>query len=117
MAAGRKIRNEDEAQEYLAAAKLSRVSIGDWARARGIDGRSLHAWVMALERRTPQSRGQRRVKGKMVRPALVELVPAPPRGTVGTARYVVKLAAGRVEFGDDASMVLLRQVIEVLRSC
>ena len=95
------------------------MSIGQWARARGIDGRSLRAWVMTLERRAPPDRVQRRRQAKLKgpRPALVELVAAPSRSTVGTARYVVEVSGGRVEFGDDASMVMVRQVLEALRAC
>ena len=76
VAIGRKITDEREAQRCLAAAKRAGVSAGEWARARGIDGRSLHAWQMNVERRGT-SAGPRRRKRKAARTrALVELVPA-----------------------------------------
>jgi hypothetical protein len=115
MAAGRKIRDEAEAQQYLLAARRSGVSIVDWAGSRGVDGRSLRAWVINLGRRTGAARARSR---RPARSALVELVPVRPRGGVtGTARYVVDVGAGRVEFDDGASMTTLRRVIEALRSC
>jgi 8-oxo-dGTP pyrophosphatase MutT (NUDIX family) len=121
MAAGRKIRDEKEARKYLAAAKRSGVSIGDWARARGINGRSLWAWVMTLERREAKQRTRGRrpsSKRKSGSPAFVELLPsAVGKSTVGMARYTVEVPGGRVEFGDDASLAMLRQVFEALRSC
>ena len=119
MAARRKIRDENEAQRYLLAAKRSGVSSADWARARGIDGRSLQAWLINLERRASRGRVVRRPARPRGRGrALVELVPARRGGDLRTsARYIVDVATGRVEFGDDASMATLRQVIETLRSC
>ncbi|MEN9580190.1 MAG: hypothetical protein RJA70_3199 [Pseudomonadota bacterium] len=51
MAAGRKIEDEREARRCLAAARRAGLGLGEWARARGIDGRSLHAWQLGLERR------------------------------------------------------------------
>ncbi len=82
-----------------------------------IDGRSLHAWQMAIERRgTP--RPPLRAKPKRATHALVELVPATPAAPrEGAARYVLVVGAARVEFGDDASAATLRRVVEALRSC
>jgi hypothetical protein len=76
---GRKIEDEREAVRCLRAAERKGLSAGDWARAYGVDGRSLHAWKMNLARRgTPASRRRRKTRSK-ARPAahaLVELVPA-----------------------------------------
>jgi hypothetical protein len=49
MAAGRKIEDEREARACLKAAKGE--NLGRWARAHGIDGRSLNAWRINLEAR------------------------------------------------------------------
>ena len=49
--AGRKIINEQDAIRCLQGVKSERSSLGKSAQAHGVDGRSLHAWRMALERR------------------------------------------------------------------
>ncbi len=119
MANGRKIETEGEAQRCLLAAKLAGRSAGEWARAHGIDGRSLHAWQVNLGRRGTKSSPRRRGR-KVVRTphALVELVAASPiTGAAGAGRYVLEVGGVRVEFGDDASVATLRRVLEVLRPC
>ena len=115
MAARRKVQDEGEARRFLAAAKRSGVSRGDWARARGIDGRSLRAWEMNLARRgtRPGTRGSR--AGAASR-GLVELVPIAPAGAEsGKARYVLEMGGARLEFGDAAAFTTLRRVVEALR--
>jgi len=117
--AGRKIEDESEAQRCLRAMKRGGLSAGAWARAHGIDGRSLRAWQMNLERRGATARPRRR-KPKAARTAcaLVELVAATPGvNAAGTGRYVLEVAGARVEFGDDVSVATLRRVVEALRSC
>lgn len=119
MAIGRKIENEFEAARCLRAAEREGLSAGDWARAHGVDGRSLHAWQMNLARRgttSPLKRRKARPKAVTAR-ALVELVPIATPVTQGTGRYALVVGGARVEFGDDASVVTLRRVLEVLRSC
>jgi hypothetical protein len=115
MAAGRRIEDEGEARRFLAAAKRSGVSRGDWARARGIDGRSLRAWEMNLARRgTHPWPGRSRAAAAPT--GLVELVPITPGGSGGgKARYVLEMAGARLEFGDDAAVTTLRRVVEALR--
>jgi hypothetical protein len=115
MAHGRKVRDEGEARRCLLAAKRAGRSAGEWARAHGIDGRSLHAWLVNLER------GGALARRRMGRPlpsshALVELVPDASHGAPA-ARYVLAVADARVEFGDDASATTLRRVLEVVRAC
>ncbi len=46
MAHGRRPHDEVEARRCLLAAKRAGRSAGEWARAHGIDGRSLHAWLV-----------------------------------------------------------------------
>src|SRR5690606_41544873 len=69
-------------------------STGQWARERGIDGRSLHAWQMNLERGSTKSRspGRRNLRPSAQTSALVELVPTTSVQSSGTARYVVDWA-------------------------
>jgi hypothetical protein len=105
----RKIRDEADARRSLAAVARAGVGIGEWARANGIDGRSLRAWRMNLDRGDITRRRPR------VRPAaLVELVPA---GTGTTAKYVLRRGDVMFEFGDDAREETLRRLVAVLRAC
>ena len=116
---GRKIEDERDARRCLLAAKREGLSAGEWARAHDIDGRSLHAWEMNLERRgVPAPTRRRRRKTVTAARALVELVPAASAIAIaGKGRYVLEVAGARVEFGDDASVATLRRVLEALRSC
>lgn len=119
MSIGRKIEDEREAARCLRAAERRGLSAGDWARAHGVDGRSLHAWQMNLARRGTTWPAKRR-KASKPKPAartLVELVPAVTSATQSAGRYALVVAGARVEFGDDASVATLRRVLEALRSC
>lgn len=115
MAHGRKVHDEVEARRCLLAAKRAGRSAGEWARAHGIDGRSLHAWLVNLERGGAFT-SPRMERSPPSSHALVELVPEDPRGVPG-ARYVLAVADARVEFGDDVSATTLRRVLEVVRAC
>ena len=122
MASARKINNETEARRFLRAAKLAGLSAGEWARAHGIDGRSLHAWKMNLAGRaaTVATAAPRRSKPKAAPPGrgLVELVAAGSSARLAAGgRYVLEVAGARVEFDDDCSVATLRRVLEALRSC
>jgi hypothetical protein len=114
----RKIRSESEARRCLAAVKAARVSVKEWARARGIDGRSLHAWQMNLARAQGSDGGKRRRAANRTPSApsmrLVELVPA---ATQRSSRYVLHIGAVAVELSDDFDAQTLRRIVEVLRSC
>jgi len=118
--AGRKVEDEREARRCLAAAKRAGLGAGEWARNRGIDGRSLHAWQLAFERRGQDSSARPRPKKRRVKAksALVELVaagPSVPSGRQG--QYVLEVGGARLEFGDGASVATLRRVLEALRPC
>lgn len=117
----RKITDEHEARRCLAAARRTGESAGAWARAHGIDGRSLNAWRVNLGRRgagrsAKRPRTARLPTAMVVRPraALVELVPA---SRPGAGRYVVHVGELRVEVGDDFAPETLRRIVEVLRAC
>lgn len=110
----RKIRDEREARYSLTAARRAGGSVGAWARANGVDGRSLNAWRVNLARR---SSTRRPAIGTAVRPraGLVELIPATRPRPV--ARYTVHVGEARVELGDDFDAGALRRIVEVLRVC
>ena len=115
----RKIASESEARRCLSAVERSGLSIKEWARARGIDGRSLHAWKMNLER--SESPAQRSRIARSSAPTgsskvqLVELVPATSASS--STRYVLRVGSASVEFGDDFTTESLRRVVEALRAC
>ena len=115
MAHGRKVHGEGEARRCLLAAGRAGQSAGEWGRAHGIDGRSLHAWQVNLERGRSLTLRRRRPLLPSA-PRLVELVPDAPRAAP-VARYVLVVGGARVEFGDDVSVVTLRRVLEALRAC
>jgi hypothetical protein len=89
-----------------------------WARAHGVDGRSLHAWhmnIVRLSTTAPVRRRKTLQKAGSTAHSLVELVPAASSAVPGPV-----CGGGwqrRLEFGDDVSVATLRRVLEVLRSC
>ena len=119
----RKITNERGARRCWAAAGKTGERVVAWARANGIDGRSLNAWRMNLARRgsrsmpTPMATRRRTAMVVRSRAALVELVPASRPSASAAARYAVHVGEVRVEIGDDFAAETLRRIIEVLRSC
>ena len=119
MSQQRKITDELDARRCLAAARRAGGDVGAWARANGIDGRSLNAWRMNLARRgsTRASSPARASTTELENPraTLVELIPAPRPSSGG--RYAVHVGAARVEVGDDFDPHTLRRIVEVLRSC
>ena len=107
--AGRRILNETEARRCLGAARSSgRGELATWARAHGIDGRSLNAWRVNLERRGKPAR--------RVGPRLVELVPAIAADS-SSSRYVLHIGSVELELGDDFNEQTLRRLVGLLKSC
>ena len=107
MAAGRKIEDEREARACLKAAKGD--NLGRWARAHGIDGRSLNAWRINLEARA-KSTSRRAPRTKAARASLVEFV------VPTVARYVVRVEGAKLEVGDDFNAGTVARLVRVLRS-
>lgn len=117
MGAGRKIRDEAEARDCVLAVERAGQSAGEWARAHGIDGRSLQAWKITFGRGRPSvPQPSPSPKPRTVLSPLVELVPMKSVGQVN-ARYVLDVHGVRLEFGDDVSSDTLRRVLAVLRAC
>lgn len=107
--AGRKIRDEADALSCWAAAQRAGGDVGGWARAHGVDGRSLNAWRVNL------GLGARHERNAITaRPQLVELVPK-PSSTGG--RYVVRIADAAVELDDAFREDTLARIVRVLRAC
>src|SRR5688572_33026895 len=87
----RKVGGEREARAWLSAAQASGQSLGEWARARGIDGRSLNVWRVNLARRSaspPSGASLVPSRPSLRRPSrLVELVPS--AASKSAPRYVI----------------------------
>lgn len=107
--AGRRIFNEQDARRCLTAARSSRGGLAAWARAHGVDGRSLNAWRVNLERR-----GLVRVRAAA--PKLVELVPVEPH-VAPRAPYVLHVGNVQLQVFADFDESSLRRLIGLLESC
>jgi hypothetical protein len=107
--AGRKLFNEQDARRCLLAAKSWPGGLGAWARAHGVDGRSLNAWRVNLD-----SRGAVRVRTRA--PRLVELIPTAPRVVPGPA-FVLRIGGVELEVGDSFDERALRRLVGLLKSC
>lgn len=108
----RKIKDEVEARKCLADVSASRLSLAEWARAHGVDGRSLNSWRVNLARREGG------------RPRLVEWVPSgaaavetAPFRMLEPARYTVRCGDLAVEVDEHFNADTLRRLLRVVASC
>jgi len=118
MAELRKIRDEEDARACLREVEAAGGDLGAWARAHGVDGRSLLAWRLNLARRgrpAPRRDGASSKVTASTPVQLVELVPATP--LYAAARYVVRVGDVELELDDDFRDETLRRLVGVLRSC
>ena len=113
--AGRKIRDERDARRCLAAAKTARVkSLGQWARAQGIDGRSLAAWAKNLARGDSSRRAKSPRRKERRRSGLVELIPS-----LSTAKHHYQIRYGQmtVEVNEHFDEATLSRLLKVIATC
>ncbi len=108
MMARRKIRDAADAERCISAARSEGRSLGEWARSRGIDGRSLHTWSLNLSRRG-RDPGQEAAGLR-----LVELVPA-SRAT--SSKFTVRVGPVVVEVEPNFDEVALRRLLAVVSAC
>ena len=108
--AGRRIFNEYDAQRCLAAIRRTGAPLGAWARAHGIDGRSLNLWRANLARR-----GQRRARPTPAQ--VIELVPVASRTAVARVPFVVRVAGAELEVGADFDDESLGRLVRLRKSC
>ncbi len=80
-----------------------------WARAHGVDARSLNAWRVNLAQREPKS------SGSPMKPRLVELVPT--ASTEPSARYRVRVGDVEIALDDRFEESTLVRLVRALRSC
>jgi transposase-like protein len=105
--AGRKVRDRAEAEAALAAMAATGTTLARWARAHGLDGRSLNLWRLNLERR-----GGSRVStypGLRLVELVAESAPAPT--------YRVHAGSFTVEVADTFDEDVLRRLLRVVSSC
>ena len=100
----RKVRDAEEASKLLAAANQSGVGRAEWARANGVNPRSLNAWRVNL------SRGERPPSGLR----LVELV-AGKRAPVSGCK--VRLGEFTVEVDPIFDEDVLVRVLRAIAAC
>lgn len=106
----RKVRDEADARECLAAAARSGKPRSEWARTNDVDGRSLNMWRLHLDGRAGRGAGARPTL------RLVELVSHDYR-RVPDAKYVVRLGDVAVEVDDGFDDVTLRRLLAVVAAC
>ena len=106
--AGRKIRDAAEAELCLAAAARSGLERRDWARAHGVDARSLNAWWLNL--------GGRRTR-REEKPTRLRLVEMVPEGGSMAARYIVRVGRAEVECDGYFDEGVLQRLLAVVASC
>ena len=106
----RKIRDEQDARNCLAAATASGLPRAQWARDHGIDGRSLNGWRVALGRR--DARVEKSV-------TFTELVPTAPVSAKPIAVSWLRVCAGDcvVEVPTDFDDDHLRRVLKAALAC
>ena len=100
---GRLLMDEEDARACLHKAERSRLGRREWARANGVNARSLNAWRLILGRKaTPSLR-------------LVELVTPETQGV--SAKYTVCVGELRIEVDRHFDPEVLRLLIATVASC
>ena len=105
---GRRIRDVADARACLAAASSSGLSRADWARAHGVNARSLNAWRVNLERKT--RRRQRLTFLELVADTTEVAVTSPSTLRLGVGDVWVEVPA-------DFDEAHLRRVLQVVATC
>jgi len=109
--AGRKLRDEEDAVACLEAAEVSGLGDAAWARRHGIDGRSLHAWRLNLERRA----GERSPSASPLR--VVDLVSSVSTSTSGLRSLRVRCGPFVIEVEPDFDAEVLARLLGVVAAC
>ena len=107
--AGRKIRDARDARQCLEDAAGSGLGRAAWARAHGVDARSLNAWRLNLARSDGPSAAE-----PSPTLCMLELVPTTPRSEV---TYRVRCGAFEVEVDADFDDHVLGRLLRVVGAC
>lgn len=99
---GRRIRDERDARACLDAVDASGMGRAEWARANGVEPRSLNAWRVNLTR---TDRGRR---------GMLELVAATRRTS---ATYTVRCGAFAIDVTADFDEQVLARLLAVVAGC
>lgn len=110
---GRRVRNEAEARACLDAAASSGLSLRDWARQRGFDGRSVHAWALNLGRRREVA-SQASAAPPVPNPRFVELFTTPVQPA---PVYLVHVGDLRIEVPANFDAEVLRRLVVAVAAC
>jgi transposase-like protein len=112
--AGRKLRDEEDAVACLEAAEDSGLGDAAWARQHGIDGRSLHAWRLNLERRG----GERSPSASPLRVVeLVSSVSSSSSTTSGPRSLRVRCGPFVIEVEPHFDAEVLARLLDVVAAC
>lgn len=111
--AGRRIRNERDARECLAAVESSGLGRKEWAHSSGVDGRSLRAWSKKLTGDKESGYTLERGRSKR-REGIVELIPST---NSKRSRYLVRCGAFSVEVDDHFDEETLERLLRIMASC
>lgn len=107
----RKVRDPAHARQLLAELSGTRLTLAEFARQRGIDGRSLNMHRVNLGGGARQEREPAPVR-------LVELIAGRHGGdTERRGRYVVRCGDVAIEVDEDFEEDVLRRLIAVAASC
>ena len=99
----RKIRDRQDALACLEALDTSGMMLTPWARAHGVDARSLHCWRLNLGGRRDTSR-------------LVELVPE-SSASQPRARYILRVDDVEFEVDDPFREETLARLLDLVAPC
>ena len=112
---GRRVRDEVEARALLDAMAASGQPLGEWAQGNGIQGRSLHAWRLILDRKRARGAVPSSPRGRpKSAPRLVELL---PRRALAEPSYVIHVGELRVEVRADFDGEVLQRLVRVVAAC
>ena len=100
----RKIRDRQDALACLEALDASGMTLTPWARAHGVDARSLHCWRLNLGWQADKAR-------------LVELVPESPPVPRQRGRYILRVDDVEVEVDDHFREATLARLLDLVAPC
>ena len=111
----RKIQDLENAQAFLADARNAGVTWQTWAKATGVDGRSVWRWIERLGSETDLTR-QGDIPPSPEKPRMVELISNP---TLSSSSQTIRICRGDfvVEVDKDFDEQALTRLLKVMKSC